>query len=228
MEVENGECIVTLAGVNKNYPPTDEAGFLEFTRNLLSPAIYDIIRDAEPLSKVFGYQRTENRIRHYERFSRWPDGFIVLGDAACAFNPIYGQGMTTGALEAEALGILLGEYTNRDAAGMTKLFQTRLAKVIETPWLMATSEDLRYPGTEGEKPNWRMRFVQQYIQRIIAIMPDYPEVADIFLHVMNLVKPPTQLFHPNIVVKVIASFFRPKKVASKQTAIPSTLTQPHS
>lgn len=227
MEVENGECIVTLAGVNKNYPPTNEAGFLEFTRNLLSPAIYDIIRDAEPLSKVFGYQRTENRIRHYERFSRWLDGFIVIGDAACAFNPIYGQGMTTGAMEAEALGTLLGEYRYREDTGMTKIFQKRLAKVIETPWLMATSEDLRYPATEGAAPNWRIRFVQQYIQRIIAIMPDYPEAADIFLHVMNLVKPPIELFRPSIFVKVIASVLRKKKIASKQTTIPPTLTQPH-
>ncbi len=228
MEVENGECIVTLAGVNRNYPPTDEVGFLEFTRNLLSPAIYDIIRDAEPLSKVFGYQRTENRIRHYERFNRWPDGFLVLGDAACAFNPIYGQGMTTAAMEAEALGKLLNEYTGRSTAGMTKVFQTRLAKVIETPWLMATSEDLRYPATEGEAPNWRIRFVQQYIQRIIAIMPDYPEVADTFLHVMNLVQPPTQLFRPGILIKVIISLFSKKKAANPQSAIPSTLIHPQS
>ncbi|MCA0453572.1 MAG: FAD-dependent monooxygenase [Chloroflexi bacterium] len=227
MEVENGECLVTVAGVNKNYPPTDEAGFVEFVRTLLSPVIYDLIRDAEPLSKVYGYQRTENRIRHYERFTRWPDGFIVLGDAACAFNPIYGQGMTTGAMEADDLGKLLDEYKGRDQTGMAKAFQKRLAKLIETPWLMATSEDLRYPATEGAAPNWRIRLVQQYIQRIIAIMPDHPEAADVFLHVMNLVQPPTQLFRPSLLVKVLGSLLTKKKTAQNHTAIPAALSQPH-
>lgn len=206
MEVENGTCIVTLAGVNKQYPPTDEAGFLAFAHDLLSPAIYDIIKDAEPLSKVYGYQRTENRVRHYERFQRWPEGYMVMGDAACAFNPIYGQGMTTGALEAAALDELLNDYTHRSQSGMAKRFQERLAAVIQTPWLMATSEDMRYPGTIGGKPNWRDRLVQLYLQRVISIMPLYPDIADTFLHVMNLLKPPSVLFHPTILLKIIKSY----------------------
>lgn len=76
---------------------------------------------------------------------------MVLGDAACAFNPIYGQGMTTGALEAVALGKLLTEYAGKNSSDMTKTFQTRLAKVLLTPWLMATGEDLRYPGNGGRQ-----------------------------------------------------------------------------
>ena len=32
-----------------------------------------------------------------------PGGLIILGDAACAFNPIHGQGMTVGMLSAAAL-----------------------------------------------------------------------------------------------------------------------------
>lgn len=41
MEVENGECIVTLAGVNKDYPPTDEAGFLDFAQFTVSCHLRD-------------------------------------------------------------------------------------------------------------------------------------------------------------------------------------------
>lgn len=220
MEVENDTVIVTVSGTNKDYPPTDETGYLEFTKSLLSPVIYNLIRDAEPLSKIYGYQRTENRWRHYEHFSRWPEQFMVLGDAACAFNPIYGQGMTTGALEAVALGEVLKAYVGKNESGMAKTFQERLAKVIETPWLMATGEDLRYPGTEGGQVKWQDRIVQKYIERYINAMPLYPEIIDPFVQVMNLLQPPTTLFRPGTIVKVISSLFRKNIPINNSETIP--------
>jgi hypothetical protein len=39
MEIENRRWMVTVAGLNKNYPPTDEEGFLEFARSLAAPTI---------------------------------------------------------------------------------------------------------------------------------------------------------------------------------------------
>ena len=224
MEVENGECIVTLAGVNRNYPPTDETGFLEFAHTLLSPAIYALIKDAKPLSNIYGYQRTENRWRHYEKFARWPEGFMVLGDAACAFNPIYGQGMTTGALEALALSEILRTYAGQNNIGMAKAFQNRLATVIKTPWLMATGEDLRYPGTEGGNIKWQDRVVQKYIEQFMRAMPLYPEIGDNFAQVMHMLKPPSTLFQPAIFVKVIQSLFMQQKAAEMPTDLPRTNT----
>ncbi|MEI2577520.1 FAD-dependent oxidoreductase [Scytonema sp. PRP1] len=47
------------ASPNRDYPPTDEAGFLEFVRSLPCPAIYDAIKDAEPLSQIYSYRATE-------------------------------------------------------------------------------------------------------------------------------------------------------------------------
>jgi hypothetical protein len=39
-----------------------------------------------------------NRWRRYDRWLVKLAGFVALCDAACAFNPVYGRGMTTGAL----------------------------------------------------------------------------------------------------------------------------------
>ena len=54
-----------------------------------------------------------NRVRHFETAKNLPENFLVLGDAACAFNPVYGQGMTIAALGALTLQQCLREQKDR-------------------------------------------------------------------------------------------------------------------
>jgi hypothetical protein len=89
LPIEGDRWIVTLGGIGRDYPPTDEAGFLEFARSLPSPLLYESIRDAEPLSPIYASRHTDNQWRHFESLSRFPERFAVVGDAACAFNPVY-------------------------------------------------------------------------------------------------------------------------------------------
>lgn len=201
LEVEGGRWVVTIAGINKDYPPTDEQGFLEFARSLADPTVYEAIKDAKPISGITGYQRTENRWRHYERLSRLPGHFVVLGDATCAFNPIYGQGLTVGAMSAKALDASLRE--SDDLMGLPPRFQKRLAGLIKNVWLMATGEDLRYPGTEGKRPNLFARMTQKYLERVLRTMPTSTDLTLAFIEVMNLRQPPTILFHPKHVLTVL-------------------------
>jgi len=70
LPVEGDRWFVTITGGGRDYPPGDEAGFLEFARSLRSSALYEAIKDAEPLSPVYVYRRTENRLRQYERLAR--------------------------------------------------------------------------------------------------------------------------------------------------------------
>ena len=46
-EIENRTWHVSLAGRFGDYPPTDEAGFLDFAKALPSPRLYELIKDAE-------------------------------------------------------------------------------------------------------------------------------------------------------------------------------------
>lgn len=207
-QVENGRLIVNLIGVGRNYPPTDEAGFLDFAKTMESPEMYEAIKDAKPLTPIYGYQRTENRWRHYERLSRLPENFIVLGDAVCAFNPVYGQGITVAALGVLALEQCLKQQQRRSdktLVGLAKRFQKKLAKVNTIPWLMATGDDFRWPNTEGKRPNFMTRLMQLYIDKVmlVATKNKNAEVQKVLVEVLNLLKPPTALFKPFILVEII-------------------------
>jgi len=148
--IEGGRWIVSLAGGLNDYPPADEQGFLEYAKSLASRDVYNVISQAEPLTDFAIYRIPSNLRRHYERMTRFPKGYLVMGDAICSFNPVYAQGISVGALEAEALDGCLREASVRQTMNdLAHDFFRRAAKVIDTAWRMAAGEDFRFPGVEG-------------------------------------------------------------------------------
>lgn len=199
--IEGGRWIVTLAGFGGDYPPQDEPGFLAFADSIDEPSFADAFREAEPLTDVIGYRRTANQWRHYERLSRWPRGFVVVGDAVCSFNPIYGQGMTLAAMGAFELGRALADE------GLTPTFgdgfRGRLARHYRAPWLMATSEDYRYPGTKGAERSHALRLSHWYSDRVIKAAIRSEEVHYRWLRVAHLLDPPSAMVHPRILRRAL-------------------------
>ncbi|CAG0927544.1 Putative epoxidase LasC [Thermoflexales bacterium] len=200
--IENNLWMVNLAGAGAERPPTDEASFLDFTRTFIHPALYHAVKDAEPISAMHTYQRTENRLRHFDRLTRWPENFVMLGDAACAFNPTYGQGMSVAALEAQALEGWL--RTSRT----TLAFQRQLMKVVRGPWLMATNEDSRLPHVEGATNSRVDRIAQRYLDEFIWLCGRDPQALEVFMGVSQLMKPATALFAPTLAFKVLRRMAR--------------------
>lgn len=213
--IEGDRWIVTLGGVGRDYPPTDEAGFLEFARSLRVPMLYDLLKDAQPLSPIYSYRRTENCWRHYEQLKSLPDGIVAVGDAVCTFNPVYGQGMTTAALGAIALNRCLQQAHPTKLNGFPLRFHRQLARILQAPWLMATGEDGRWSTTEGAKPRWGDRFIQKYVDRVSLLMQDSSDVSRAFAEVVHMVKPPTALFAPNILLQVLKSYSKPSLTRAK-------------
>ncbi|RCJ24558.1 2-polyprenyl-6-methoxyphenol hydroxylase-like oxidoreductase [Nostoc sp. ATCC 43529] len=205
--VEGNRWIVTLIGVGRDYPPTDEAGFLDFAQSLRSPILYQAIKDAQPISPIYGYKRTENSLRYYEKLSRLPEGLIMVGDAVCAFNPVYGQGMTTAALGAltldECLSKQLSKQSQGNLIGFPRYFQKQLSKAISVPWLMATGEDFRWPATEGGKPDVISKFMQRYLDEVLLLQTESAAIQHLILEVMHLLKPPSAFFQPGILMQVL-------------------------
>jgi 2-polyprenyl-6-methoxyphenol hydroxylase-like FAD-dependent oxidoreductase len=199
--IEGGRWIAGLSGVGGDYPPTDEEGFMEFARSLRTPMLYEAIKEAKPLSPIHGFRATRNRRRHYEKLSRQPQNFLVTGDAACAFNPVYGQGMTTAAIGAETLEKTLRERHN--LAGLSGRFQRRLAKATAGAWLLATGQDFRVRGVEGASPNAVARLTDPYMDRVMELSLRDLAVRRTLLEVFHMLKPPTVLFGPAVAAKVL-------------------------
>ncbi|MBL8133378.1 MAG: FAD-dependent monooxygenase [Anaerolineae bacterium] len=205
LEVEGGRWTVILTGKNRDYPPSDIDGYLEYARSLQSPLIYNYIRDAKPLSQVYGYRNTNNVWNHYEKLTRRPEGFVVTGDAACGFNPIYGQGMSVAAMDAELLDDLLRGWGNHPLTGFAESFQKGLAEAVRIPFALATADDLRQPSVEGDIPRqpWALKQIGLYFRALIDVTDTDAVVFRQFVRVMNLLDAPTTLLKPGIVWRVI-------------------------
>ena len=78
----------------------------------------------------------------------------MLGDAISSFNPVYGQGMSSAALQVQALQQVLTERAAgpRGLDGLALAFFPKAAEIIATPWALAAGRDFAYPETQGQRP----------------------------------------------------------------------------
>lgn len=195
---EGDRWTVSLAGFVGDYPPADEDGFLAFARSLPAPDIYEVIKSAEPLSDLAPYRYLASQRRRYEKLERFPEGFIVFGDAICSFNPVYGQGMTVAALEA----LVLQRSLARGTEGLPRRFFHGAAKTIDNPWQIVAGGDLRFPETQGKRTP-AMRAINWYLSKLHVAARRDPVVARSFSEVAGLLAPPPSLMRPTIAVRVL-------------------------
>lgn len=198
--IEGGEWIATLGGYEKDFPPIDDRGFLDFARSLRHPDFYQAISQAEPTSPIYAYRATTNRLRHFEKIDL-PNGFIVLGDAVCSLCPVYGQGMTVSALAATVLQRWLSRaqksFLPRKLSSTS--FQKDLAKSNSLHWNLATTQDSRFLKTKGRvNPTFLDGLFLPYIQRLQERATYDPEVYISFMEIGHSLKSPSSFFSPNL------------------------------
>jgi 2-polyprenyl-6-methoxyphenol hydroxylase-like FAD-dependent oxidoreductase len=200
--VEGGRWLVSLVGGDGDYPPTDEDGFLAFARSLRSPALHEAIAGAEPLTPIAGQRATENRLRHYDRLGRFPDGVVAVGDSVFAFNPVYGQGMTVAALGAEVLDRWLREGSSHRGPGRARVFQRRLARATAAAWQLSAGADYRFRTTEGPPQGRVARLTGRYIDGVMRAATRRPWVRRRLTEVLHLLRPPSALFGPGVLARL--------------------------
>ncbi len=171
------------------------------------PSIYNEIKDLQPLGEAREYRFAAYLRRHYERLQDFPQRLVVLGDAMCSFNPIYGQGMTVAAKEAEHLDACLrqcleGGGLNKGLDKVAQPFFKGASKFIDAAWDSTTVEDFRYPQTRGERPRG-YGLVKWLNRKFFALSATDEEFSVAFIKVYSLVEPPESLLKPKYLLKAL-------------------------
>ena len=196
--IEGDRWTVTLSGQNGEEPPTDLPDFLAYARTLPTRGIAEIIEGCEPIGEAVRYRFPGSRWVRWERLDRRPAGLVVIGDAVCSFNPVYGQGMSSAAHQA----LRLRELLERHGTGaVDRLAPKAFAAVAATPWALATGSDRRFPGME-RKP-WPERVLDAYVDRLLEVATHDHDVAIAFARVLNLLAPPPSLLATRIAWRVL-------------------------
>jgi 2-polyprenyl-6-methoxyphenol hydroxylase-like FAD-dependent oxidoreductase len=195
----------TMAGLE---PPSQRADMLDFAADLAPAHVLAALRAAEPLEDVGHYRVPSNRWRRYDKMRRTPEGLLVVGDAVCSFNPIYGQGMTVAAIEATVLRDCLrgGERE------LPSRFFRGTAKYVRVAWQTAVGSDLALPEISGARP-FLTRVSNAYLERVLAAAESDAAVAGQFIKVIGMVDSPSQLVRPAFVLRVARTNLRRRTMA---------------
>jgi 2-polyprenyl-6-methoxyphenol hydroxylase-like FAD-dependent oxidoreductase len=212
---EGNRWVVTLTARSGETVPTSLGSFIEFARTLPAPHIYSVISRAQAIDEPQAARFPASVRRRYEHMNRFPEGFLVLGDAICSFNPVYGQGMTVAVLEAVELDKVLREGSRKFAQS----FFARAAKIVDAPWSMAAGNDLRMPDVPGKRTVIG-RLLHWYLAKLnMAARYDMNAVMA-FQKAKNLLAPPQSLLKPQLMARVLSAAFslHPMTRASAKSA----------
>ncbi|WP_434440000.1 NAD(P)/FAD-dependent oxidoreductase [Lentzea sp. E54] len=196
MRVEGDRLMVTAQGAGGDHPPRDPEGYQAFLDSLRGP-IAEMLRAAEPVTPVYLFARTASRRTAFEKAEGWPGGLVAIGDAVCAFNPVYGQGMTVAAMEA----LLFRRHKDFSARGC-QAFQRAVARAAHGSWAMSSNADQGWVSGQRRRGvlGWFMKKWQ------VGIVHD-PDLFRRFVRVVHMRASPASLMNP-VVFRRLARYSR--------------------
>jgi 2-polyprenyl-6-methoxyphenol hydroxylase-like FAD-dependent oxidoreductase len=196
--------------------PTDHAALMDCLSEIAPPHVWTAAHAATPLADLTRYRFPSNRWRRYDKLTRIPDGLLVIGDALCNFNPLYGQGMTVAAIEA----LVLRDCLQDGDRNLPRRFFRRSAKDIRVAWRAAVNSDLALPQIAGRRPA-SIRMSNAYLERVLVAAETDPAVVQQFLRTLNMIDPFTHLLRPSMALRVLKASRKragaPKRQGSRPT-----------
>ncbi len=129
------------------------------------------------------------------------EGLGPVGDSVASFHPLYGQGMSSAALQAVALRDTVADCG--PGPELVRAMAARSARIVDNPWTIATGGDFMYPDPRGQRPK-AVGWVNRYLARVMRAAAVDPMVNDAFCRVFHLLERPESLFRPAVAMRVAA------------------------
>jgi 2-polyprenyl-6-methoxyphenol hydroxylase-like FAD-dependent oxidoreductase len=194
---EDDTWMLTMSSMMGHASPSGREEMLQSAQDFAPVDAVAAVRGSVPLGEVAHYRIPSNRWRRYDKMRQTPQGLLVVGDAVCSFNPIYGQGMTMAAIEA----MILRECLHRGDRDLPRRFFRASAKKLVVAWQTAVGSDLALPEVVGPRPV-SMRMTNAYMERVLTAAETDPVVVEQFLRVVGMIDSPARLLHPSVVLRI--------------------------
>ncbi|WP_306207696.1 FAD-dependent oxidoreductase [Actinoplanes sp. RD1] len=210
--VEDNRWTVLLAAYGDDRPSSDPGDFRARCAHL--PAVFGQIAEREPIDHIETYHQGDARRRHYERVTRLPARLVSLGDAVASFNPIYGQGMSSAALQASCLSeYLCGRPDLTEPA--TAFFRLQ-AVVVDAAWTLSTSGDAQ--RIETTRPAFPVRLQRALISQVLRAARSDVVVGTAFNDVTFMNTHPATLATPSLLARAVLTNLRHRR--APEPAVP--------
>ncbi len=199
--IEDDRYFVTFSGyANEKAPQTDDE-FYDFAENLSITNVTEFLNKSEAITDIKTYKIPYQVRRRFDLVNNLPEGLLVVEDAHCRFDPVFGQGVSVAAMEAHQLQLILQGRKRLDKT-LTREFYRKTAMIIKTPWEMTTTEIARHPKLQKELTT-KQKFQQWYTKQIYQLSASDSDIYIRLVRVMNLIRSPFHLFHPRVLLTVL-------------------------
>lgn len=196
---EGGTVIATVIGFAGRKTPNDLPGLLESVSESMPRHVSAALRAGEPIGEVSTQRYPASVWRRYHKLTRFPKGLLVMGDAVCSFNPVYGQGMTSAALQAAALQTCLTDGIDRLSF---RFFRASARKLSPMWWANRFFDYTIIPSDDWQsKPK---KFISLGMDKLYVAAATDVVITETLFRQMQLLGQPTDLLRPSVWRRVVA------------------------
>lgn len=195
---ENQQWSLSVYGYGPDRPTGDPERFAALVEQLAPEYLRKALAGATGVGDIHVMQYPAGVRRRYDSLDRFPEGFLVTGDALCSVNPVYGSGMTNAAAQARTLD----KQLRGGVQGLWRRYFRAASRVTAPAWWFATLGDAPLVGASAPRlPG--VRLGAAYLRRMARAAESDAEASAAIMRVVGMDRPPASLFRPRLLARAI-------------------------